>query len=119
MGLIDYYRNCFKDYGKIASPLISLLKRDVFTWTHVVECAFDKVKQGMCTKLLLGMPNFSNPFTIESDACKNGLGVILLQDEHPNVFTIKYLHSNNLATSTNENEMLAIFHVVQKCYPYL
>ena len=59
------------------------------------------------------MPDFSKPFTIESDACDNGLGDVLLQDEHAIAFTRKSLSGKNLATSTYEKEMMAILHVVQ------
>ena len=44
-------------------------------------------------------PNI-RPFTIESGACNNGLGVVLLQDEHPIAFTSKSLSGKNLAAST-------------------
>ena len=77
-------------------------ENDVFTWKHVAECAFDKLKQAMCTTPIPAMPDFSNPFTIESDACDNGIGVVLLQDEHPIAFTNKSLSGRNLATSTYE-----------------
>ena len=63
-------------------------------------------------------PNI-RPFTIESDACGNGLGVVLLQDEHPIAFTSKSIFDKNLAASTYEKEMMAILHAVQKWRPYL
>ena len=66
----------------------------------------------MCTTHVLAMPDFFEPFTIESDACDNGLGVVLLQDEHPIAFTSKSLSGKNLATSTYEKEMMAILHVL-------
>ena len=59
----------------------------------------------------LQMPNFSKPFTIESDACDNGLSVILLQDEHPIAFTKKSI--------SGKKEMMVILHAVQKWQPYL
>ena len=65
------------------------------------------------------MPNFSKPFTIVSDACDNGHGVFLLQDEHPIVFTRKSLYGKNLSASAYEKEMMPIFHVVQKWRAYL
>src|SRR5271156_1917599 len=68
---------------------------------------------------VLAMPDFSKPFTIESDACDNGLGVVLLQDDHPISFTSKALSGKNLALSTYEKEMMAILHAVQKWRPFL
>ena len=119
LGLTDYYHKFVTDYGKITNPLKILLKNDAFTWTHATKFAFDKLKQAMCTTLVLVMPDFSKPFTIESDACDNGLGAVLLQCEHPIAFTNKSLFGKNLAASTYEKEMMAILHVVQKWEPYL
>ena len=73
----------------------------------------------MCTTLVLSMLDFSKSFTIESDACENGLGAVFLQDEHPIAFTRKSLSGKNLAASTYEKEMMVILHVVQKWFPYL
>jgi len=119
LGLTGYYRKFVKDYGKIVAPLTALLKKDAFTWTHVTECAFDKLKQAMCTTLILAMPAFSKPFTIESDACSNGLVAVLLQDAHPIGLTREALSGKNLAASTYEKEMMSILHVVQKWQSYL
>ena len=112
LGLTRYYHKFVNDYGKIASPLTTLLKKYTFTCTHDAECAFDKLKQVMCTTPVLAMPDFSKPFTIESDACDNGLGVVLLQDEHHIAFTGKSLSGKNLAASTYEKEMMAILHAL-------
>lgn len=119
LGLTGYYRKFVKDYGKIAAPLTALLKKDAFSWTPVAETAFEQLKQAMCSTPVLAMPDFSKPFTIESDACGNGLGAVLLQDDHPIAFTSKALSGKNLALSTYEKEMMAILHAVQKWRPYL
>jgi len=96
LGLTSYYHKFVKDYKKIVAPLTTMLKKDAFIWTHVTECAFEKLKQAMCTTPILDMLDFSKTFTIESDACSNGLGAILLHDEHPIAFTNKDLSSKNL-----------------------
>ena len=65
------------------------------------------------------MPDFSKPFTIESDARENGIGVVLLQDENPIAFTSKSLFDKNLVASRYEKEIMVILHEVQKWQPYL
>ena len=54
--LIGYYRKFVKDYGKMEAPLIALLRKDAFAWTPAAECAFEKLKQAMCTTPVLAMP---------------------------------------------------------------
>ena len=60
-GTVGYYHKFVKDYGKIAAPLTALLKNDVFSWTLVAECSFEKLKQAMCTTPVLAMPVFPSP----------------------------------------------------------
>ena len=40
LGIIGYYRNFVKNYGKIVVPLTSLLKKKVFGWIEAVDQAF-------------------------------------------------------------------------------
>ena len=65
------------------------------------------------------MLDFSKIFTLESDAYKNGLGVVLFQDEHPIAFTHKSLSGKKLSTSTYEKEMMTILHAIHKWWPSL
>lgn len=54
-----------------------MLKKDNFTWTPTSEVAFAKLKLTMTTSPVLALPNFSQPFMIECDACGSGVGAVL------------------------------------------
>jgi hypothetical protein len=49
LGLTRYYLKFVKNYGKIAAPLTTLLKKNAFSWTLVVDHSFQALKATMCT----------------------------------------------------------------------
>lgn len=51
LGLTEYYRRFLKDYGKIAKPLATLLKKGGFTWNQQAELAFPQHKTPMSKTL--------------------------------------------------------------------
>jgi hypothetical protein len=119
LGLTGYYRKSVKNYGKIATPLMALLKKNSFTWTPGVAQAFQTLKMAMCTTLVLAHPDFTKTFVLECDASGKGIGTVLMQEGRPLAFTSKQLSEKNLGKPIYEKEMLAILHVVELWHPYL
>lgn len=68
---------------------------------------------------MLVVPNFSKTFIIETDAFKNGIGVVLMQDHHPLAFISRSLGSKWQKLSVYEKLLLAIVFAVQKWEQYL
>jgi hypothetical protein len=119
LGLTGYYRKFVKNYGKIAAPLMALLKKNYFTWTPAVAQAFQTLKMTMCTTPVLALPDFTKTFVLECDTSGKGIDVVLMQEGRPLAFTSKQLSERNLGKPIYEKEMLAILHVVELWCPYL
>ena len=53
--------------------------------------AFDALKEALSTSAVLGYPNFTREFILETDASLNGLGTVLSQqDKDRNIHVIAY-----------------------------
>lgn len=68
LGLTGYYKRFIKGYGNVAGPLTDLLKKEAFKWSEEAEHAFQKLKQAITSTPVLALPNFAEPFTLETNA---------------------------------------------------
>ena len=67
---------------------------------------------------MLALPNFNHSFTIECDASRSGLRVVLMQNHRSIAFHGQLLKGKALQLSTYEKELLALVIVVHKWRPY-
>ena len=52
-----------------------------FEWMIEHQEAFDALKEALCTAPVLGYPDFTREFILETDASLKGLGTVLLQQQ--------------------------------------
>jgi len=81
LGMAGYYRRFVKDFSKIATPLTRLLRKDhKFGWTEECEASFQELKQKLVTAPVLVIPEGNEGYLIYSDASRQGLGCVLMQN---------------------------------------
>jgi hypothetical protein len=118
LGLTGYYRRFIKNYGLICRPLYDLLKKVPFLWTETQEAAFCTLKQALISAPVLALPNFSQPFVLETNASGSGLGAVLMQDGKALAYFSVALGPKNTALSTYEKEALAVLEAVKRWRHY-
>lgn len=119
LGLAGYYRRFIRHFSTIAKPLTEMLKTDNFIWTQSSEQAFEQLKLALISAPVLALPDFTQPFTVETDASGMGIGVVLSQNKYPVAFLSKSLSIRNQALSVYDKEMFAVLYAIDKWRPYL
>lgn len=119
LGLTGYYRKFVSKYGVLAKPLTNILRLKTFQWSPRAQQAFDSIKQAMTKTPVLALPNFQLQFIVETDACAEGIGAVLMQQGQPIAYSSKALGEKHKALSIYEKEFLALTMAVEKWRPYL
>ena len=72
------------------------------------------MKKLMISCPVLALPDFSQLFMLECDPSGEGIGAILMQNNHPIAFESRKLKDYERHYSIYDKEMLAILHVLTK-----
>jgi hypothetical protein len=109
LGLTGYYKRFIKSYATIATPLTNLLKKE----------AFSHLKSAITSAPVLTLPQFNQPFTLETDASGTGVGAVLSQGGHLIAFFSKKMVPRMQKQSAYTRELFAITEAIAKLRHYL
>ena len=131
-GMMGFFRWFIKGYSKIAKPLNDLLEGEASKLkAEEVELpldalkAFEELKLRCMTVPVLVFTDFKKPFQLETDASKEGLGAILLQESddgqyHPVAFASHELKGGEPKYHLSKLEFLALkWAVTEQFHKYL
>ena len=110
--------------AELSKPLRELLSpKRVFTWTHVHEEAFAKVKEEAASPRVLALYDLEKETKISADASAYGLGAVLLQkhgsDWRPVAFASRALTETESRYAQIEKEALALTWSCEKFSSYI
>ncbi|CAA0838607.1 Uncharacterized mitochondrial protein AtMg00860, partial [Striga hermonthica] len=108
LGLASYYRRFIEDFSKITLPLSQLTRKSVrFDWTDRCESSFQELKRRLTSAPVLTIPDPSRSFTIFSDASRQGLGCVLMQDGQVVAYASSQLKPHEQNYPTHDLELAA------------
>ena len=83
MGLAGYYRRFIEGFSKVAHGITSLQKKGMrFEWTSRCEESFQQLKNLLTSAPVLKVADPEKYFVVCTDACGQGIGGVLMQDNH-------------------------------------
>ena len=124
LGAAGFYWRFIKGYTKIAQPLKDLisdenskLKNQLVKITSEAMEAFHLLKMKCMTAPVLAFVDFKQPFQLETDVLKDGLGAVLSQKEsdgkfHPIAYASGSLKGSEEKYHSSKLEFLALKWVV-------
>ena len=104
LGFTGYYRRFIRGYAQIAKPLFGLIggKRGVgdgpLVWDVDCQAAFEALIERVTTAPVLAFANYQQPFLVQTDASRDGLGAVLVQKQDGKERVIAYA-SRTLTTA--------------------
>jgi hypothetical protein len=120
LGLMQYYRKFVEGFSKVSAPLRKKMNspsawrktNGKVTYSPDEIQAFEKLKNALGSKPILGHPDWDSPFQLHTDASYQGLGAALVQIVDGKERVIQYASRSLVAAENNyavwELECLAI-----------
>jgi hypothetical protein len=90
-----------------------------FVWTEKCAEAFRRLKELLTTTPILKSPDMDEDFLVCNDASKEGLGIILMQDNRMITYTSRKLRRHDENYTMHDSELLAIVYALRAWRHYL
>ena len=123
--LVSYYQRFVQDFAKTAKPLHRLTeKTNKFEWTRNCQEAFNDLRLKLVSATILAFPDYTKPFTLDTDASNTGVGVVLSQLDDNGAERVVAYASRTISWAerrycVTRKELLAVVTSLKHFRPYL
>lgn len=119
LGVVNYYRRFVRNFAQTAAPLYALLKKDVrFNWGNEQKIALEALKVKLTQSPIVKFPDFKKEFHIHTDASRQGLGAVLMQESrgilHPLEYISRSINEAQKSYATTKLEALALVWALEQ-----
>ena len=120
LGLAGYYRKFVEGFSKIAAPLTKLTRKDVkYDWVDACQQSFEELKGRLTSTPVLALPNGRDGFVVYSDASRQGLGCVLMQNDRVIAYAFRQLKKHEENYPTHDLELAAVVFALKIWRHYL
>ena len=109
LGLAGYYRKFVEGFSRIAAPLTKLTSQQ----------SFEELKSRLTSAPVLALPNGRDGFVVYSDASRQGLGCVLMQNDWVIAYASKQLKKYEENYPTHDLELAAVVFALRIWRHYL
>ena len=81
LGFTNYFRKFLQGYSQRTGPLTKLMRKNVaYEWDKTCQDSFEQLKRDL-TSAPVVCPDPTQPYELIADACRTGIGAVLMQHE--------------------------------------
>lgn len=124
LGMVNQLAKFIPDLATITAPLRSLLNKDnAWHWDDTQNRAINRIREILCSDIVLTLYNPNNPTRVSADSSGYGLGAVLLQQTdgvwRPVAYASRSLSETEKRYAQVEKEALACAWALDKFQDYL
>lgn len=120
LGLLKYLARFIPNLSKQTAELRNLTRNDVkFEWHQKHDMEFENMQRIVTAGPVLALYDPSKRVIVQTDASKDGLGCVLIQEGHPVAFASRTLSKSEQKWAQIEKELLAIVFACQRFHFFL
>ena len=109
LGLVGYNRKFVEGFSRIATPLTKVTRKDVkYDSVDACQQSFEELKSRLTSAPVLALPNGKDGFLVYSDASRQGLGCVLMQNDRVIAYASRHLKNHEENYPSHDLELAVV-----------